>query len=396
MSYSSPSVTHRLIGGREAYLCDNLFDEPTIFRVAEILKTLRYRRVEMSRSGTEISGGSADVPEHISASEPLFSRMKSFAEDTFAARGLHPHRLYVNSTVYGDMYYPHRDFAENEPHLTVLYYANPKWNADWGGETILYSDDGDAQLAVTPRPGRILAFRGAILHRGGVPTRVCFDERLTIAYKLRIPEIGGGITTALSTSETAGSPADAARSAQELVAAVDAAMAAGDHELAIRAAREANSAGLQHPVFFQALAAEAERDGRNDEALSYYEQARALTPRNTKLLEAMGLCLMRMSRFQEATYLFEQAIRVAPAYAPAHHRLGQALASAGRWDLAERSHARAAQLDPRYSDAIASMAAIALHRGNEKVARAQAERALKLDPSNATARETLATLDSRN
>jgi SM-20-related protein len=394
MDFSSLSVTHRLIGAREAYLCDDLFDETTIFRVADLLKTLRYRRVESSRSGTDVSGGSAEVPEHVSASEPLFARMKSFAEDTFAARGFHPHRLYVNSTVYGDMYYPHRDFAENEPHITVLYYANPKWNADWGGETILYDDDGDAQLAVTPRPGRILAFRGAILHRGGVPTRICFEERLTVAYKLRVPEIGNGDSIAASMPATAGRQADSARSAKESVAAVDGALTANDYVLAARLAREATSAGLAHPVFFQALAAEAERDGRNDEALSYYEQARVLTPRNAKILEAMGLCLTRMSRFQEAIYLFEQAIRVAPAYAPAHHRLGLALAPAGRWDLAERAHMRAAQLDPRYAEAIACIAAIAARKGDEKVARAQAERALKLDPSNVTALEVLATLES--
>jgi SM-20-related protein len=381
------SVTRKLVGAREVYLCDRLFNEATVYRVADLLKTLRYCRVERSRTDTDVSGGSAEVPEHIAKSEPLFGQMKAFAEETFATPGLRPQRLYVNSTVYGDMYYPHRDSGEDEPHITVLYYANPKWSTDWGGETILYGDDGDAQMAVTPRPGRILAFRGAILHRGGVPTRTCFEERLTVAYKLRVPEVTAG--------EMDDGKAATPRSIADAVGAVSAAIAANDYLLAARLAEEPLSIGLVHPLFFNARAMHAEREGHNDEALALYEQARALTPRDVNLLDAMGLCLTRLSRFQEAIYLFDAAIRIAPAHAPTHHWLGMALGQAGRWDLAERAHARAAQLDPRHAEAIASVAAIAARKGDEKVARNQADRALKLDPSNATARAALALIESR-
>ena len=58
------------------------------------------------------------------------------------------------------------------------------WQPDWGGETIFYKDDNDAVLAVSPRPGRLVVSRGAILHRGTVPTQDCCEARLTIAYKL--------------------------------------------------------------------------------------------------------------------------------------------------------------------------------------------------------------------
>ena len=64
------------------------------------------------------------------------------------------------------------------------YCANLIWQADWGGETIFYNDDEDAVLAVSPKPGRLVVARGAILHRANVPTRSCYEERLTMAYKL--------------------------------------------------------------------------------------------------------------------------------------------------------------------------------------------------------------------
>jgi hypothetical protein len=41
---------------------------------------------------------------------------------------------------------------------------------------------------VSPRPGRVVVARGAILHRGTVPTRACYEERLTLAYKLNSGE----------------------------------------------------------------------------------------------------------------------------------------------------------------------------------------------------------------
>jgi len=387
MDSSLQSVARKLVGTREAFLCDSLFDEATIARVAVLLKTLQYRRVERSRPGTDPSGASADIPEHLARSEPLFAQMKVFAERAFALPALRHHRLYVNSTVYGDMYYPHRDFAENDQHITVLYYANPEWSVDWGGETILSSDDGDAQLAVTPRPGRLLAFRGAILHRGGVPTRICFEERLTVAYKLLVSD-----GAAREDGET---KVGTSRSPTEAVQTIAAALTAEDCALAARLARECLSDGLVHPVFFNACALEAERAGRDEEALAYHMQARALTPRDAQLLNAIGLCLTRLSRYQEAVYAFEEALRLAPANAHMHHNLGLAQGMAGRWDLAERAHARAAQLDPRLVEAIATVASIAARRGDEKVARNHAARALKLDPSNTTARAALARFDSR-
>jgi Flp pilus assembly protein TadD len=383
------SVMRRVVGTREAYLCDSLFDDATVTRVAALLKALQYRRIETSRPGTDVSGASAEIPEYLAKSEPLFGQMKAFAEQTFDVAGLRHQRLYVNSTVYGDMYYPHRDFDEDDQHITVLYYANPQWSADWGGETILYSDDGDAQLAVTPRPGRILAFHGAILHRGGVPTRLCYEERLTVAYKLRIPE-------AAARGEENGTKAAAPPSLAEAAGAVTAALAADDPESAAQVAQESLSAGLVHPVFFRACAMKAERDGLDEEALAFYMQARALMPRDVQLLAAIGLCLTRLSRFQEAIYAFEESLRFAPAHAQTHHQLGIALGKAGRWDLAERAHARAAQLDPRLVEAIATVAAIAARRGDERVARSQAARALKLDPANATAQAALAVFDARS
>ena len=110
--------------------------------------------------------------------------MRQTVERLFPDERFSDQRAYVNCSVYGDSYYLHRDCAAQEPNVTALYYANPEWQPDWGGEIIYYNDEEDAELAITPRPGRLVIARGAVLHRGNVPARNCSEERYTLAYKL--------------------------------------------------------------------------------------------------------------------------------------------------------------------------------------------------------------------
>jgi len=179
------SVNKKMIGRREVYICDGFVADDTALRVGALLKTLTYRRSEKSRPDLPASGAAAEISEGLQAREPFFAELIRFGEDMFPAERFVLERLYVNSSLYGDTYFPHRDCDQNLRNITVLYYGNLAWHADWGGETIFFNDNHDAELAVTPRPGRFVVSRGAILHRGGVPSRVCREERFSIACKLR-------------------------------------------------------------------------------------------------------------------------------------------------------------------------------------------------------------------
>jgi hypothetical protein len=179
-----PKVGRALISGRQVFICDNFIDPANVIQVAEFVKTLPYERKEKSRKDLPVGASSAEIPDSLLNAGGFFASLKRIAENMFPGEQLQNQRAYVNHSVYGDMYYTHRDCSAWRNHVTVLYYANLEWQIDWGGETIFYNDDNDAQLVVSPRPGRIVVGRGAILHRGTVPTRQCFQERLTIAYKL--------------------------------------------------------------------------------------------------------------------------------------------------------------------------------------------------------------------
>ena len=183
MTQAEPKIGRTLISGRELFICDNFIDPVMVQTIAGIVRTLRYQRKEKSRADVPASASSADIADALLTSDPFFLRLKSVAQEMIGET-LRDQRAYVNSSVYGDMYYSHRDCSVHRQHVTVLYYANLEWQSDWGGETIFYNDNEDAEVVVSPKPGRLVVARGAILHRGTVPTRACYEERYTIAYKM--------------------------------------------------------------------------------------------------------------------------------------------------------------------------------------------------------------------
>src|SRR6185436_4935288 len=103
-----------------------------------------------------------------------------------------PYRVYTNYASFGDVLLTHVDALPNARELTALWFLCESWDTEWGGETLFYADDGDAQIAVTPKPGRLLMFDGAIRHAGKPPTRNCPVGRYTFAIKLRAGMAGVG------------------------------------------------------------------------------------------------------------------------------------------------------------------------------------------------------------
>lgn len=181
---TQPHIRGARISGRELFICDGMIDPAMVARMGAIVKSLRYVRKEKSRPGVPGLAAVAEIPAALLASDAFLHRLRQIAAEMFPGEQLSDQRAYVNASVYGDGYYTHRDCPPEQKHITALYYANLEWQPDWGGETIYFNDDEDAELVVSPRPGRLVLARGGILHRGTVPTRICYEERYTLAYKL--------------------------------------------------------------------------------------------------------------------------------------------------------------------------------------------------------------------
>ena len=61
------------------------------------------------------------------------------------------YRCYYNHAAYGDMLFTHTDVQHGNRGLTAVWYIVPEWKVDWGGETLFYNKNMDAEVAVTPR-----------------------------------------------------------------------------------------------------------------------------------------------------------------------------------------------------------------------------------------------------
>ena len=93
-------------------------------------------------------------------------------------------RVYANFNLHGDFQFTHED----GPCWTALFFVNAQWKEDWGGELFFYGDKfSDPAYAVFPKPGRLCIFDGRIPHRGGTPSKHCFEPRISLAIKFRRP-----------------------------------------------------------------------------------------------------------------------------------------------------------------------------------------------------------------
>jgi Flp pilus assembly protein TadD len=179
----------------------------------------------------------------------------------------------------------------------------------------------------------------------------------------------------------------------DILRQISAAVGVSDFATAAKLADAALGEGMAHPALFNARALWSQQEGRNEDALADFQRAFVFTPKDVALLNAIGLCLVRLNRADEAITLFDSAIRIAPAWAPTHFRKGWAHAANGDFDLAWTSYERAVRLEPNYAEAIAGLAWIAARNGEAEKARMYSERTLKLDPPQPTASAALARME---
>jgi len=180
----TPQIVRKVVDSRELFICDNYVDNETMKRVNQQVQGLVYTRTLVSRLDDPMGASVAHIESPLLEQEPFYGALQHLGKSLFPSVRLEHQRTYVNHGVHGDVFFPHSDCPQDRKDVTVLYYGNLNWHSDWGGETLFYSAGYEAELAVTARPGRIVVFCGATSHRASVPSRVCYEARLTISCKL--------------------------------------------------------------------------------------------------------------------------------------------------------------------------------------------------------------------
>lgn len=182
---SSPLVPSRelLVEGRPIRVFDGLL--PNVGDYVKGLSRAAFTRSEIARPETaEYKHWATEVKLDALLRQPIFETTLQ-AVHTFVRPGTEyrPYRAYTNVASYGDMLFTHTDCLPDQHDLTALWYLCERWDVEWGGETMFFDAQDDVACAVTPKPGRLVIFDGAIKHVGRPPNRICYAPRYTFAIK---------------------------------------------------------------------------------------------------------------------------------------------------------------------------------------------------------------------
>ncbi len=187
---SEPIVSVRQLDGRSIFVVDGLVQPDVVEVIYRSLRSLSFDLADYDTESTaEVQHWLHEFEPSLFKANPIFGTwfdlIVTKTQELFPANRLSLCRVHCNSHLYGDLQHAHRDVT---PGVTALYFGNAKWIDDWQGEVLFYDLAGEPHQAVAPKPGRVVLFPGDILHRGGVPSRKCFEPRLSVAFKFAADE----------------------------------------------------------------------------------------------------------------------------------------------------------------------------------------------------------------
>jgi hypothetical protein len=174
---------HGRIGTRDLWVFDGLVESTAT--MVQALDRAPFTRTEVATpESAQFRHWVAELDLRALAGLPLHRATLAAMAAVLPERRYRAYRAYTNFAAFGDVLMIHTDCAPQADEYTALWYLATDWDPNWGGETVFYDDDRDAAFVVSPRPGRLVLFHGAIPHAGRPPSRTCYTPRYSFALKL--------------------------------------------------------------------------------------------------------------------------------------------------------------------------------------------------------------------
>ncbi len=120
--------------------------------------------------------------------------------------------------------------------------------------------------------------------------------------------------------------------------------------------------------------------GRLDEALTWFDRAARIAPRDADILDRRGVVLARLGRSDDALRSFDRAIAAAPGSARPHVNRATVLAKLDRTEAALASYEAAIACDPGHFGAHYNRGGALLRLGRTREALASFDRAIAINP----------------
>ena len=182
---STPTRTAS-VDGRDIFVFDGLVPASDAAQYFSAMSRASFTRTETARPDSQdVRHWVCEMPLENLPKISLWPATQAAVTHARPGERFLPYRVYTNFASFGDLLLTHVDALHDARELTALWFLSETWDPEWGGETLFYDSNGDAQIAVSPRPGRLLLFDGAIRHAGKPPNRNCYVSRFTFAIKLR-------------------------------------------------------------------------------------------------------------------------------------------------------------------------------------------------------------------
>ncbi|MEM9184504.1 MAG: 2OG-Fe(II) oxygenase [Pseudomonadota bacterium] len=188
MSDSTPPIAptprrSATVDGLRIAVFDDLVPLAMVSRIKEILDGSPFEHNEIARPDTaEYRHWANNMTLESARNLPFYTATE--AASRYMGGSYAVYRAYTNYAGYGDMLFTHTDCMPGAGELTALWFVTDRWDVEWGGETLFFNAEGDAEFVASPRPGRLVLFDGELRHCGRPPNRICTQPRYTLAFKL--------------------------------------------------------------------------------------------------------------------------------------------------------------------------------------------------------------------
>ncbi len=118
---------------------DNLVSAELVNEIYDSIHQPVYKFGQKSKPGDSFVFWMAPIFEEFASKVKPVNRLLEIIDDNITKGQFDIDRMYVNGYDYGNCPTVHVDNTA-EGFYTLLYYANPEWQADWTGETVFYNE----------------------------------------------------------------------------------------------------------------------------------------------------------------------------------------------------------------------------------------------------------------
>jgi len=123
-----------------------------------------------------------------------------------------------------------------------------------------------------------------------------------------------------------------------------------------------------------------------DEALAFYEQARALAPNNARIQYRIGTIYRKKEDWDKAVASFSRAVALEPSFANYWLWYGYSLDIKARkegkgWDEARKALEKCIEIDPNYAECHHRLAEVCLRLDDERQALESYTKAIRIEPT---------------